>query len=95
MANPAARKPSTSWMIAELIDNVNILDRTTEGSRTEVCFSRNPLYNQETINASGALTVKGAYVSHGSTIVAPLISNLSIYCSQRTTSLFLYDVLSK
>jgi hypothetical protein len=45
MANPAARKPSTSWMIAELIDNIKILNRATEVPRTEVCFSRNPLHD--------------------------------------------------
>jgi hypothetical protein len=80
-------------MIAELIDNMNVLNGATEGLRTEACFSHNPLNDQEIISVSSTLSVKEAYVSHGSTTVTPLISKLAIWCSQRTTLRFPYGVL--
>jgi hypothetical protein len=94
VANPAARKSLMFCMIAELIGNMNYLNTAAKGSHAEVCFYRNPLQDQEAINASG-LPRREAYVCHESTTTTPSISNLVICCSQRTTLRFLYGVPSK
>jgi hypothetical protein len=96
MANPAARKRSTSWIIAELFHNMSNL----EYSHRRATY-RSVLFPQPAVSVRSGnhpckqnMEITEAYVSHGSTTTTRLISNLPICYSRRTILRFPYGVLS-
>jgi hypothetical protein len=94
-ANPTARKLSMSWMIAELIGNINDLEYgQRKTTYSNVLFPEPAIRStSQQYNRRGA--VRAADVCHVSTVTTLSISNLPICCSERTTFRFLYGDLSK
>lgn len=97
MANPAARMPSMSSIIAELIVNSNKSKRENRGRETtyrSVLFPE-PAVIRKAISVRKRVRVVNSYVYHGSITGIPLLSTFLTHRSQRTKLLSLHDVLSK
>ena len=89
MANPAARMPSTSWMIADLLGIVNNFKQNDKVITYRSVLFPAPASRSTKSSVQGTRwRCKKTYVYHESTKATPASSILLTHCSRRTTLQF-------